>query len=145
VLLKQMLGDGAGRDLARRFTKRQVDILQVPWGLAMARDGGFEFAAGTEALPEWRRRIVAALGNPIFNMITGAAREDRVVDEHFAMVFNLDESFADMFKNPRVLWGLLRYQVKAALGRTTVPYGFDAAADPPGTDYTDFEKTGVPA
>ena len=115
---------------------KQVDILQVPWGLAMARDGGFEFATGTERLPEWRRRIVAALGNPVFNAITGAAREDAVIDEHFAMVFNLDESFADMVKRPRVLWGLLRYQVKSALRRTTVPYGFDALADPPGTDYS---------
>ena len=128
-------------DFARRFTKGQVALLDVPWSLALARDSGFECATGTEVLPEWRRRIVAAAGNPIFNAITGAAREDNVIDEHFAMVFNLDESFADMVKNPRVLWGLLRYQVKTALRRTTVPFGFDAAADPPGTDYTDFEKT----
>ena len=141
VLLGQMLAEGKDARLARRFTAKQVDILQVPWGLAMARDGGFEFATGTETLPEWRRRILAALGNPIFNAITGAAREDEVVDQHFAMVFNLDESFADMFKSPRVLWGLLRYQAKSALRRTVVPYGFDALADPPATDYTDFEKT----
>jgi len=133
--------DQLDADFARRFTKDQVALLNVPWSLAMARDGGFECATGTEALPAWRRRIVAALGNPIFNAITGASREDSVIDEHFAMVFNLDESFADMFKNPRVLWGLLRYQVKAALRRTVVPYGFDALAEPPGTDYTDFEKT----
>jgi hypothetical protein len=131
-----MLAAGSDAGLARRFTTKQVDILRVPWGLAMARDGGFEFATGTEKLPEWRRRILAALGNPIFNAITGAAREDPVIDEHFAMVFNLDESFADMFKSPRVLWGLLRYQAKSALGRTTVPYGFDALTDPPGTDYS---------
>ena len=141
VLLRTMLSDGIRPDLARRFTKAQVDILKVPWGLAMARDGGFEFATGTEKPAEWRRRIIATVGNPIFNAITGAAREDNVVDEHFAKVFNLDESFNDMFKNPRVLWGLVRYQVKSALRRTIVPYGFDASADPPGTDYTDFEKT----
>jgi hypothetical protein len=141
VLLGQMLAEGGDAGLARRFTAKQVDILQVPWGLAMARDGGFEFATGTEKLPEWRRRILAALGNPIFNAITGAAREDAVIDQHFAMVFNLDESFADMFKSPRVLWGLLRYQGKSALRRTVVPFGFDPSADPPATDYTDFEKT----
>jgi 2-polyprenyl-6-methoxyphenol hydroxylase-like FAD-dependent oxidoreductase len=130
---------------ARRFTREQVNLLNVPWSLAIARDGGFECATGTEKPPEWRRRIVAAMGNPIFNAITGAAREDNVVDEHFARVFNLDESLADMFKSPRVLWGLLRYQVKAALRRTTVPYGFDALADPPGTDYTDFDKKAISA
>jgi hypothetical protein len=41
-----------------------------------------------------------------------------------------------MFKNPRVLLGLARYQAKAALRRTKVPYGFDPSVDPPGTDYT---------
>lgn len=141
VLLGELLNDGIDAGLARRFTQQQVDILNVPWGLAMARDGGFECATGTEKPPEWRRRLLAAMGNPIFNAITGAAREDAVIDEHFARVFNLDESFADMFKSPRVLWGLLAYQVKSALRRTTVPYGFDALADPPGADYTDFEKT----
>ena len=37
---------------------------------------------------------------PAFNLITGAAREDAVVDEHFARVFNLDESLADMREEP---------------------------------------------
>jgi hypothetical protein len=145
VLLKELLADGIDQSLARRFTHAQVDLLKVPWGLAMARDQGYECATGSEVLPEWRRRIVAAMGNPVFNAITGAAREDNVVDEHFAMVFNLDESLADMFKNPRVLFGLARYQLKAALGRTTVPYGFDPSVDPPGKDYTDFAKTSQPA
>lgn len=143
VLLKEMLAGGIRSGLARRFTQEQVNLLKVPWGLAMARDQGYECATGTEVLPEWRRRIVAAMGNPIFNAITGAAREDQVVDEHFAMVFNLDESFGDMFKSPRVLFGLARYQVKAAFGRTKVPYGFDPSVDPPGTDYTDW--VGPPA
>ena len=91
-------------------------------------------------LPEWRRKILAKLANPIFNAITGAAREDNVIDEHFAKVFNLDESFGDMFKSPRVLFGLARHQVRSALGRTKVPYGFDPLLDPPGTDYTDADR-----
>jgi 2-polyprenyl-6-methoxyphenol hydroxylase-like FAD-dependent oxidoreductase len=138
VLLKKMLTEGIDPGLARRFTRAQVEILKVPWGLAMARDQGYECATGTEVLPEWRRRILAAMGNPVFNAITGAAREDQVVDEHFAKVFNLDESFGDMFRNPRVLFGLARHQVKTALRRTKVPYGFDPSVDPPGTDYSDF-------
>lgn len=140
VLLRDLLADGrdSGLDsgLARRFTQQQVDVLKVPWGLAMARDGGFEFATGSETLAPWRRKLLAKVANPAFNAITGAAREDPVVDEHFTMVFNLDESFGQMFRNPRVLWGLLRYQLKVAFKRTKIPYGFDPATDPPGTDYT---------
>ncbi len=143
VLLKTSLERATTVDanFVRRFTEEQVAVMQVPWNLAMARDQGYECATGTEALPGWRRRIVAAMGNPVFNAITGAAREDAVVDEHFARVFNLDESLADMFKSPRVLFGLARYQLRSALGRTTVPYGFDPLLDPPGTDYTDYSPT----
>ncbi|MCH9667673.1 MAG: hypothetical protein K0U80_07410 [Actinomycetia bacterium] len=142
LLLKSALGrasaTGGALDEAfvRRLLREQVKELQVPWNLAMARDRGYECATGTEALPNWQRRIVAAITWPAFNAITGAAREDEVVDDHFARVFNLDESLADMLKNPRVLFGLLRYQVRRLLGRSTVPYGFDPLSDPPGTDYT---------
>ena len=89
----------------------------MPWGLAMARDQGYECATGTETVAPWRRRIVAAMAWPAFNLITGAAREDAVVEEHFARVFNLDESLADMMRSPRVLAGLLRYKVNSVLGR----------------------------
>ena len=73
---------------------------------------------------------------PMFNLITGAAREDAAVDEHFARVFNMDESLADMMTSPRVLAGLLRFKIRSALGRLELPFGFDAQQDPPGTDWT---------
>ena len=73
---------------------------------------------------------------PMFNLITGAAREDAVVDEHFARVFNMDESLADMMTSPRVLGGLLRFKVKSVLGRHNLPFGFDAQQEPPGTDWS---------
>ena len=57
---------------------------------------------------------------PAFNLITGAAREDAVIDEHFAKVFNLDESLGDMMRSPRVLGGLLRFKLKSLLGATTL-------------------------
>ncbi len=138
VLLQDSLAkaDALDEDFFTEFAREQVKVMQVPWALAMARDQGYECATGTEVLPPWRRRLVAAVGDPVFNAITGAAREDAVVDEHFAKVFNLDESLGDMFRSPRVLFGLVRHQVKAALGRTSVPYGFDPLRDPPGTDYT---------
>ncbi len=128
--------------------QEQAIALNVPWKLAMARDQGYECATGTEVLPPWRRRLVASMTWPVFNAITGAARESELVDDHFARVFNLDQSLGDMFKSPRVLLALARHQIRAALGRTTVPYGFDPLLDPPGTDYTDYAtaaKDRVPA
>jgi hypothetical protein len=113
----------------------------VPWRLAMARDQGYACAVGTEQLPEWRRRIVAAMSAPAFSLVVGAAREDEVVDEHFAKVFNLDESLGQMLRNPRVLAGLVRYRVRAALGRHRVPFGFDPQTEPPATDYSTATAT----
>ncbi|MER6797778.1 hypothetical protein ABT262_38250, partial [Amycolatopsis mediterranei] len=74
-------------------------------------------------------------------LVVGAAREDAVVDEHFAKVFNLDESLGEMLRNPRVLAGLVRYRVRAALGRHRVPFGFDPQAEPPATDYSTATAT----
>ncbi|MEO6205235.1 MAG: hypothetical protein ABIO67_07635, partial [Mycobacteriales bacterium] len=71
-------------------------------------------------------------GSSMFNTITGASREDRVIDAHFARVFNLDESIGTMLRNPRVVFGLLRYRVKDLFGWHKIPFGFDAALDPPG-------------
>ncbi|GLZ35261.1 hypothetical protein Lesp02_74480 [Lentzea sp. NBRC 105346] len=119
-----------------RFLAAQRKALNVPWRLAMARDQGYECAVGTEKPPEWRRRIIAAVSGPAFSFIVGAAREDPVVDEHFAKVFNLDESLGDMMTNPRVIAGLLRYRIRTALGRHRVPFGFDPQVDPPATDYS---------
>ena len=102
---------------------------------------GYECATGTETVPAWQRRILAAMTWPMFNLITGASREYPVVDEHFARVFNLDESIGDMMRNPRVLWALLRFKVRSALGRLTFPYGFDSQLEPPGKDWTPGAET----
>jgi 2-polyprenyl-6-methoxyphenol hydroxylase-like FAD-dependent oxidoreductase len=119
-----------------RFLVGQRKLLNVPWRLAMARDQGYECAVGTEKPREWRRRILAAVSGPAFSLIVGAAREDDVIDEHFAKVFNLDESLGQMMSNPRVIAGIVRYRIRAALGRHRVPYGFDPQAEPPATDYS---------
>jgi 2-polyprenyl-6-methoxyphenol hydroxylase-like FAD-dependent oxidoreductase len=129
-------GERLDRRFFQRFLAEQRTWLKVPWGMAMARDRGYECAVGTETLRPWQRRVLASLTWPAFNLITGAAREDSVVDEHFTRVFNLDESLGDMLRRPRVLVGLLRYQVTSMLGRGKVPYGFDARQDPPATDWT---------
>ena len=133
-------GAASGQQLDQRFFKRflteQRKGLKVPWSMAMARDRGYECATGTETLPAWQRKILASMTWPAFNLITGAAREDAVVDEHFARVFNLDESLGVMMRSPRVLVGLLRYQLNSLLGRRKVPFGFDPQQDPPDTDWT---------
>jgi 2-polyprenyl-6-methoxyphenol hydroxylase-like FAD-dependent oxidoreductase len=138
LLLRDHLSraDRLDAGFGRRFLTAQRKALQVPWRLAMARDQGYACATGTEKPPEWRRRILAAVSAPAFSLVVGAAREDDVVDEHFAKVFNLDESLGEMLRNPRVLAGLVRYRVRAALGRHRVPFGFDPRAEPPATDYS---------
>ncbi|KJK43268.1 hypothetical protein UK23_33895 [Lentzea aerocolonigenes] len=123
-------------DFSARFLAAQRKSLNVPWSLAMARDQGYSFAEGTEKLPEWRRKLVAAVSGPAFSFIVGAAREYAVVDEHFARVFNMDESLRDFMTNPRVIAGLLRYRVRTALGRQRVPFNFDPLAEPPARDYS---------
>lgn len=138
LLLREHLARAGRLDtgFAKEFLLAQRKLLAVPWRLAMARDQGYECAVGTEKPPEWRRRLLAAASGPAFRLIVGAAREDDVVDEHFAKVFNLDESLGEMLRNPRVLAGLVRYRVRAALGRHRVPFGFDPRAEPPATDYS---------
>ena len=138
LLLRAHLARATSLDagFCARFLAAQRKLLEVPWSLAMARDRGYECAEGTERLPGWQRRLLAAVSAPAFSLIVGAAREDDVVDEHFAKVFNLDESLGDMMRNPRVIAGLVRYCVRAALGRHRVPFGFDPQAEPPATDYS---------
>ena len=137
-LLRDTLQSANGLDqkFFKRFLADQRKALKVPWAMAMARDRGYECATGTETVPAWQRRILASMTWPMFNLITGAAREYAVVDEHFARVFNMDESLTDMMTNPRVLAALLRFKVNSALGRLKLPFGFDAQQDPPGTDWT---------
>jgi 2-polyprenyl-6-methoxyphenol hydroxylase-like FAD-dependent oxidoreductase len=138
LLLREHLSraDHLDATFTSRFLVAQRKLLGVPWRLAMARDQGYACAVGTEKPPEWRRRILAAVSDPAFSFIVGAAREDAVIDEHFTKVFNLDESLGDMLGNPRVLARLLRYGIRAALGRRRVPFGFDPQAEPPATDYS---------
>ncbi len=138
LLLREHLARAERLDagFSARFLAAQRTLLRVPWSLAMARDQGYACAVGTEKLPEWRRRLVAAVSAPAFSLVVGAAREDAVVDEHFAKVFNLDESLGEMLRSPRVLAGLVRYRLRAALGRHRVPFGFDPQAEPPATDYS---------
>jgi 2-polyprenyl-6-methoxyphenol hydroxylase-like FAD-dependent oxidoreductase len=136
LLLREHLARGLDDGFAARFLAAQRKLLRVPWSLAMARDQGYACAVGTEKPPEWRRRLLAAVSGPAFSFIVGAAREDEVVDEHFAKVFNMDESLGQMMRNPRVIAGFVRHYVRRTLGRQRVPFDFDPLADPPAEDYS---------
>ncbi len=138
LLLREHLSRATSLDarFCARFLVGQRKLLGVPWRLAMARDQAYECAEGTERPPAWKRRLLASVSDPAFSFIVGAAREYDVVDEHFAKVFNLDESLGEMMRNPGVIAGLLLYWVRAALGRHRVPFGFDPQADPPAADYS---------
>jgi 2-polyprenyl-6-methoxyphenol hydroxylase-like FAD-dependent oxidoreductase len=138
VLLTEMLSTASklDRDFFRRYLDAQRESLNVAWTLALARDQGYEHATGTEIAPRWRQRLVGRFSWSAFNLISAAAREDAVVERHFTQVFNLDESITEMSRNPRFLFGLLRYAIKRLLGRASLPLGFDPILDPPSHDYT---------
>lgn len=138
VLLRDALASTTTLDQTffKGLLAAQRKNLKVAWGMAMARDRGYECATGTETVPAWQRKILAAMTWPMFNVITGASREDAVIDEHFARVFNLDESIGQMMRSPRVIYGLLRYKVKSTFGRHKIPFGFDSQLEPPGKDWT---------
>ena len=141
-LLRDALASTTALDAAffTRYLASQRKEFTVPWGMAMARDRGYECSTGTEAAPAWQRRILAAMTWPMFNLITGAAREYPVVDEHFARVFNMDESLTEMMTSPRVIAALIRFKIRSVLGRLTLPFGFDSQQDPPGKDWTELAQ-----
>lgn len=133
VLLRDKLAAAADVDSA--FTKdyfaSQRKLLDDIWTLALARDQGYENAEGTDIAPRWRQQLTGRASWPIFNHISATTREDEVVAQHFADVFNLDEAVTTMVKNPRVLAGLAWFAVKRAAKRTKLPIGTDNQQDPP--------------
>lgn len=139
LVLADALRDHTTLDAAftRDFLTAQKASLDVPWMLAMARDQAYDFAEGTETVGPLRRAVMGRASWPVFNAITAASREDAYVEQTFTAVFNLDKSLREMMTDPRFLFGLVRHKVRAALGRTRVPAGFDMRFDPPGTDYSD--------
>ena len=118
----------------QRFLAAQRKPLSVPWRLAMARDQGYECAVGTENRPSGA--AASSPPCPVRPSASSSAPPARttVVDEHFAKVFNLDESLGDMMRNPRVLAGLARVTASRRAGPRRVPFGFDPQPDPPATD-----------
>ena len=142
VLLRDKLASATAVDSA--FTKdyfaAQRVLLDDIWTLALARDQGYENAEGTDIAPRWRQQLASRASWPIFNHISATTREDDIVGQHFADVFNLDESVTTMMKSPRVLAGLAWFAVKRALKRTRLPIGFDNQQDPP----SDIWRDGTP-
>jgi 2-polyprenyl-6-methoxyphenol hydroxylase-like FAD-dependent oxidoreductase len=126
------------RSFFRDYLRAQRESLQVAWTLALARDQGYPHATGTDVAPRWRQRLVNRISWPVFNLISAASGEDPVVESHFTRVFNLDESVTELGRSPRVIFGILRYALRKALGRTTIPTGFDPRFDPPADDYTEL-------
>ena len=52
----------------RVFLAAQAKEFRVPWGMAMARDKGYDCATGTETAPEWQRKLLASGGASMFNV-----------------------------------------------------------------------------
>ncbi|MDL9935291.1 hypothetical protein QSJ18_00890 [Gordonia sp. ABSL1-1] len=142
VLLRDKLSTATNVDstFSKDYFASQRQLLDDIWTLALARDQGYENAEGTDIAPRWRQRLANRVSWPLFNHISATTREDAVVAQHFADVFNLDESVTTMVKSPRVLAGLAWHAVKRATNRTKLPLGSDLRQDPPSDIWRDGER-----
>jgi 2-polyprenyl-6-methoxyphenol hydroxylase-like FAD-dependent oxidoreductase len=138
LVLNDLLRSASSVDRAfhSRFLAAQRESLLVPWTLALARDRGYDHAEGTEVARPWQRRLVGRYSWSAFNLISSAARDDAVIEEHFAKVFNLDESITEFARNPRVILGLVWHAIKTKLGRVKYPVTAPPEANPPSHDQT---------
>ncbi|MGH3678063.1 MAG: FAD-dependent oxidoreductase [Mycobacterium sp.] len=121
----------------KQFYAEQAAFLKGVWTLAFSRDAGYAHASGTEALPDGpRKRLLRKSTWPVFHFISQACWEDEEVHTHFDRVYNLQETVYDLLSNPRVLFGLARYGVKSAMGRSKIPPAVSPELPPPDTDYS---------
>lgn len=128
-------------EFPRTFYAAQADFLSGAWTLALSRDGGYDQATGSEALPDgFRKRMMRKSTWPVFHFVSQACWEDAEVQTHFERVYNLQETVFDLIKNPRVIAGLVKYGVKAKLGLSKIPKAIPAHLPPPDTDYTELRN-----
>ncbi len=137
-ILRDALAEEAGsagpldRSFTRRFGTRQAEYLKVPWSLALTRDRGYDFATGSEVVPDgWRKRLAERMSEPAFQLVSGASREIPAVGVEFSRVFNIEQSLDAMLRNPRVILGLLSYWFRTKTGRTRLPAPADPSGPPP--------------
>ncbi len=131
--------DPCSAEFPTTFYAEQAKFLKGAWTLALSRDGGYEQATGTEALPDgMRKRLLRRTTWPLFHFVSQACWEDDAVQYHFDRVYNLQETVFDLLKNPKVLTGLVRYAAKASLGLSKIPSAVSPELPPPDTDYTEL-------
>ncbi|ORX05102.1 hypothetical protein AWC29_11610 [Mycobacterium triplex] len=129
--------DPSSAAFPKQFYAEQAVFLKGVWTLAFSRDAGYEHASGTEALPDGiRKRLIRKATWPVFHFVSQACWGDQVVNTHFDRVYNLQETVYELLRNPRVLFGLARYGVVSALGRSKIPPAVAPELPPPDTDYT---------
>lgn len=124
IILRDLLShhDPTDRGFPSDFYERQAALLDLPWQLALTRDGAYGHATGTDVMPDGAKKaLVSKYTWSGFQFISEAAFEDVVIKDHFDRVFNLHESLDELIRNPRVLWGLARYGVRKLLRRSRFP------------------------
>ena len=129
--------DPASTEFPKQFYTEQAKFLRGVWTLALSRDSGYEQTTGSEALPEGvRKRMIRKSTWPVFHYVSQACWGDWQIQTHFDRVYNLQETVVDLIKNPRVIAGLIRYGVLAAVGLSRIPKPVAPDLPPPDTDYT---------
>lgn len=118
---------------ARSYFARHERFLQLPWTLATMRDKSYAHATGSEAMRDGvAKRLLVKVTIPIFDLVSAASREEPVVAEAFAKVFNIEEHVSTLGR-PRFLLALLRYKVRDLFGRSRLPRPGDPMLPPPAT------------
>lgn len=143
VMLRSLLDDvdPDSPELPRAFYARQAGFLNGAWTLATTRDGGYEHATGSEALPDgWRKTLLRRSTWPLFQFIVDAGWQEPEVDFHFNQTFNLKETIFDVIQNPRVVLGLLRFGMTRLLRIGDRPPVTPPLESPPDTDYTEARR-----
>lgn len=139
VILRDVLSreDYRARSFPTAFYAEQAKLLALPWQLALTRDGAYSHATGTDVMPDGlKKHLVSRYTWSGLQFISEAAFEDDAINVHFDNVLNLHESLSDLLRNPRVLFGLLRYAVRKRLGITRFPQLSSIRTEPRATDYT---------
>ena len=100
VLLREKLAAASSVDEAfvRDYFGAQRKLLDEIWTFGAGPRPGLRQRRGHRYRPRGARSWLYKAAWPVFNFISATTREDAVVGQHFADVFNLDESVTTMIK-----------------------------------------------
>ncbi len=148
LILRDVLAesDVDAHGLPSRFYSRHTELVDLAWQLALTRDGAYDHARGSAVMADGvKKKLVTRYTWSGLQFISEAGFSDKAIDEHFDRVFNLHESLGELLSSPRVIFGLARFGVRKAFGRSPLPALRDPQLVPDPTDITHLRpKSTIP-